>query len=98
MVCYIIPAATAITHYALRKSTPAWKKNTHHFWLTLLLLGGAIFGIIDHWWNKELFLIGANPIKDLMLGAVITLAIVISWMVVVTLDKATLKEAEKSIN
>ena len=55
MGCYIVPVVAAIIHYFFRKKIPSWKNNTHHDWLNLLFIGGAIFGVIDHLWNGELF-------------------------------------------
>jgi hypothetical protein len=95
MVCYAIPAIAAIVHGSMRKSVSSWKESTHHLWLSLLLFGGAIFGLIDHWWNGELFFIGENFLLDLLLGATITVAIFIIWGVIVTLDKSKAKKPVK---
>jgi hypothetical protein len=76
MVCYIIPLATALV------STVVWRvqrRGPAGWWLNLLLYGGAIFGVVDHLWNGELFLIGENTAVDLMLGATITAVIFGSW-------------------
>ena len=42
----------------------------------MLLYGAAGFGVIDHAWNGELF---AFTIPDLLLGFVITAALVVGW-------------------
>jgi hypothetical protein len=55
--------------------------------LNLLLAGGAVFGIIDHAWNGELFLIGPDIVSDLLLGVAITAAIVGVWSVLNYFDK-----------
>jgi hypothetical protein len=47
-----------------------------------MFLGGALFGIIDHLWNGELFLISKNWIMDLSLGFVITSGIMGSWGII----------------
>jgi hypothetical protein len=90
MVCYVIPAVAAIAHHISRKKIPSMN-NTHHLWLGLLLVGGALFGIVDHLWNGELFLIGSNIVSDLLLGTTITLTIIVAWGIVVLLDKKTKK-------
>ena len=46
-----------------------------------MLAGGGVFGVVDHLWNGELFLVGANRLWDLALGVAITLAIVAAWAV-----------------
>ena len=50
--------------------------------LSVMLLGGAFFGVIDHLWNAELFLISTNWIMDMALGFTITAMIVASWWVI----------------
>ncbi|MDI6840775.1 MAG: hypothetical protein QMD71_08020 [bacterium] len=62
LLCWSIPTAAAIIVSAVRKTR---KGEIESLWLTLLLFGGAIFGVIDHIWNKELFLIGPEPWKDI---------------------------------
>lgn len=64
MACYILPTAVAIFGFAARKR--GWK-GKYAEWFTLLFSGGALFGVIDHLWNGELFLIGENWLMDLML-------------------------------
>ncbi|MCL5011365.1 MAG: hypothetical protein M1594_00500 [Candidatus Marsarchaeota archaeon] len=82
MVCYVIPLASAIALQIGSKN-----KNAQKWWLILMLYGGAVFGIIDHIWNGELFLISGNILSDLLLGLVITITIVISWSVFVLIVK-----------
>jgi len=77
MVCYIIPtsaAAMVLAHRFFGK-----KKDIPGHQLSLLLGGGAIFGIVDHWWNGQLTLIGSNIASDLLLGLAITVAIYAVW-------------------
>ena len=78
MGCYIIPAVSAIIHYFMRKKNPSL--GQHHLWLNQLLLGGAIFGVVDHLWNGELLLFS---ISDLGLGALITTVIFAAWKIIV---------------
>jgi hypothetical protein len=84
--------AAAFAHIVMRKNITSWKENTHHLWLSLLLVGGAIFGVVDHWWNGELFFIGENALMDITLGITITIAIVAIWAVIYTLDKTRVKK------
>jgi len=74
-MCYTVPLIGAAV------TTAAWKKtkSVKVWWLMLLFWGGGLFGFIDHLWNGELFLISENIVKDLMLGVVISLAIIICW-------------------
>lgn len=78
-MCYAMPTAGAIVTSFLWSKT----KSVKVWWLNLMFCGGALFGLIDHLWNKELFLISENIASDLLLGGVITLAIVIIWAVVI---------------
>ena len=98
MVCYTVPIIAAIVHYILRRNISGWKKSVHHLWLSLLLAGGAIFGVVDHWWNGELFLIGEEPLLDIMLGVTITGAIFVIWAVIVTLNKTGVHKTTKQTN
>lgn len=80
MTCYIVPTIAALI------STGVWKfRHTKKelLWLNLMMGGGAAFGIIDHLWNNELFLIGPNILNDLLLGFVITGVIFTAWLALV---------------
>jgi hypothetical protein len=55
------------------------KKSLTLFWLMLMLYGGSLFGVIDHLWNGELFLVSEDWVKDLVLGIVITAGIIFTW-------------------
>lgn len=81
MVCYIIPLTATLISFFGRKAFH--KKDAHGFWLNIMLLGGAVFGGIDHLWNGELLLISSNWAMDLALGGVITVGITASWGVIV---------------
>jgi hypothetical protein len=82
-MCYAVPTAAAIM------TTFIWKKNMSPKLVLLMLMfyGGSLFGIIDHLWNGELFLVCANWIKDLALGVVITVGITLAWVAVLILAK-----------
>ena len=92
MVCYSIPLISALIVYLWRRTT-----NIHspkYLWLNLLLAGGALFGVVDHLWNGELFLISANWQMDLALGVVITLVIIAAWgimLITPTISKTTVR-------
>jgi len=75
-MCYAGPVAGAIVSSLVCNKT----KSTKVWWLSLLYWGGALFGVIDHLWNGELFLISGDIVKDLLLGAVITVSIFIFWL------------------
>ena len=51
------------------------------------LARGASFGIIDHLWNRELFFVSSNWIKDLCLGGVITAGLILMWIIILALAK-----------
>ena len=95
MVCYVVPTAVAIIHGIIRKNTTSLKNNVHHLWLNLLLVGAAIFGMVDHWWNGELFFIGENIYMDILLGIVITTAVFIIWKIFVAIDKSKINKLVK---
>jgi hypothetical protein len=77
MVCYVVPLAALMIGIFWRKLSR--KKGVYSLWLNRMLLGGALFGLIDHYWNGELFLISANLVTDLALGFTITGGIVATW-------------------
>jgi len=83
-MCYVVSiAAAAVTSltYSRVKSIKIW-------WLTLMFYGGAVFGIIDHLWNGELFLVSANTPKDLILGVVIVVTTILLWTMILLLSKS----------
>lgn len=85
MVCYTIPLSVAIILFVLRKVFR--KKNYSLYLLNLLLGGGAVMLVIDHFWNGELFLIGENIASDLALGIVMTTGAFVFWGIVVVVSK-----------
>lgn len=96
MVCYAIPTIAALIHHGMRSNIAGWKTSMHQKWLGMLLAGGAIFGVVDHLWNGELFLIGEHIVSDLLLGVTITVVIFAAWGIVVALDKIKTKNAVKT--
>jgi hypothetical protein len=84
-MCYTVPTTAAILTTFMWRS----KKTAPLFWLMLMFYGGALFGVIDHLWNGELFLISDNWVKDLSLGVVITVSIILVWRGVLFLAKRT---------
>lgn len=86
-MCYTVPAAAALV------TTFIWIKNgSSRLWnLLLLFLGGSVFGIIDHLWKGELFLISREWAKDLALGLVITVGMVLVWFLILFLAKKRLQ-------
>ncbi|MGB2630087.1 MAG: hypothetical protein WBD24_07030 [Candidatus Omnitrophota bacterium] len=86
-MCYTVPLVASVV------STIVWKKKNKdpRIWrLTLMLYGASIFGVIDHLWNGELFLISENAAKDLMLGVTITAAIFIGWIFSVARERKSI--------
>lgn len=84
-MCYAVPVAGAVVTSFLWKR----KKEVKLWWLNLMFYGGALFGVIDHLWNGELFLISENLVRDLLLGVAISLGIVGFWFMIVVLSKAS---------
>ena len=82
-MCYAAPLAGAVV------ATVAWSKTkgVKVWWLMLMFYGGALFGVIDHWWNGELFLVSENIVSDLSLGVVITALIFVAWGITVLFSK-----------
>ena len=82
-MCYAAPLAGAVV------TTVAWSRTRgiKVWWLMLMFYGAALFGVIDHWWNGELFLISENIISDLSLGMVITALIFVTWGITVFFSK-----------
>ncbi|MBU0471008.1 MAG: hypothetical protein KKF89_00850 [Nanoarchaeota archaeon] len=95
MTCYAVPTTAAIVHFFLRKKVDVLKNNKYQLWLNQLFLGGAIFGVVDHLWNGELFLIGENLVMDLLLGVVISVVLLMVWGLLVFADKNSLRIKEE---
>lgn len=96
MGCYAVPAVAGLVHHLMRKKISSWKTSRYHQWLGMMFFGGAIFGIVDHLWNRELFMISDNFFMDMLLGVTITAVILVSWSVMVAIDKLSLKKEAKA--
>lgn len=83
-MCYAVPTAGAVVTSVIWSRT----KSVKIWWLNLMFWGGALFGVIDHLWNGELFLISKDIVKDLMLGVVITAVILAGWAIMVAMSKS----------
>lgn len=81
MVCYAVLLGATVLTYAARRFSRI--RGPQGFWLNIMFLGGALFGVIDHAWNGELFLLGQNIFSDLALGFTITGVITAGWGLVV---------------
>lgn len=84
MVCYIVPLFATIFYTVFRKASG--RNGVHGFWLNIMMFGGAMFGVIDHLWFGELFMIGTNWIADIALGGTITAGIFSGWALIVYKD------------
>ena len=82
-MCYTVPVASAVVTTILWHKTRDPKIGQ----LNQLFYGASAFGIIDHLWNGELFLISPNIGKDLMLGVVITLSVLSGWALSLVWEK-----------
>ena len=87
-MCYTVPLVASFA------TTVLWqRKKEPKLWsLNLMLYGAALFGVIDHFWNKELFLISDNLLSDLCLGFVITAGVFLVWFGIVVLPKTKTKK------
>lgn len=82
-MCYVVSIAAAVVTsltWSRTKSIKVW-------WLTLMFYGGAMFGVIDHLWNGELFLVSVNTPKDLILGVLIVVTTILLWGMMLLLSK-----------
>jgi hypothetical protein len=82
-MCYAGPLAGAVISHTIWSRT----KSVKVWWLTLMFYGGALFGVVDHWWNGELFLISDKIARDLLLGVAISAIILLVWGVMLRLVK-----------
>jgi len=98
MVCYTIPTTAAILLHFIRGNKVSWKGSQKYKSLNLLLFGGAIFGVVDHLWNGELFLVGPSILSDISLGFAITATIIVAWGVMAYLEEASQKKTSKAVN
>jgi hypothetical protein len=77
MTCYAVPLTAAALIFGGRKILH--KTDEKSFRFCQMMAGGAIFGVVDHAWNGELFLFGPNLLADLALGVAITGFITLAW-------------------
>jgi hypothetical protein len=83
-MCYTVPlVASAVSTFVWRRKGNDRKIGK----LNLMFYGASIFGVIDHLWNGELFLISGNTAKDLLLGVIITAAIFVGWRISLRADR-----------
>jgi hypothetical protein len=74
-MCYSEPLLGA----AVTSMIWARTKSVKVFFLMLMFCGGALFGVIDHLYNGELFSVPKQLTSDLILGAIITVSILALW-------------------
>ena len=86
MACYIVPAAAFVIHKIIQRKNPKLQTQNHTN-LSLLLGGGAIFGLVDHAWNGELLFGKQGLLLDLALGVAITVSIFTVWGIMVFAEK-----------
>jgi len=84
-MCYTLPLTAAIVTTILWRQ----KKEVRIWWLNLMLYGGTLFGVVDHLWHGELFLISESITKDLSLGGVITATIFACWGMMLALARVS---------
>jgi hypothetical protein len=74
-MCHAVPIANAIV------TTFWWKKSRSPRLgqLNLMFYGASIFGIVDHLWSGELFLISPDLTKDILKGVVIAASVWGIW-------------------
>ena len=94
MVCYAVPALVAFLSVGFGRRCGLRAKYAQ--WFTLLFTGGSVFGVVDHLWNGELFLIGPNVVDDLMLGVTIAAALFVAWALAVRIDQMTVKSPQRA--
>ena len=76
MGCYTVPAAAALIQFVFRRKNKFLGEQARY--LNQLYTGGALFGIIDHIWNGDLFLFS---VSDFLLGITITLGMTFTWWI-----------------
>ncbi|HII39415.1 TPA: hypothetical protein HA318_05440 [Candidatus Micrarchaeota archaeon] len=87
MACFAVPLLAGVA------SSVVWrKKKTPALWqLNLLFYGAGVFGLVDHWWNNELYIpVDAAVLQaDLLLGCLITVAVLGFWGVLVAIARVS---------
>ncbi|VVC01352.1 Uncharacterised protein [uncultured archaeon] len=74
MACYALSVLAAGGLYLIRRKGDSAELRS----LNQMLLGGAVFGFVDHLWNGELFS-SPNLVNDMMLGVAIVASILGIW-------------------
>lgn len=87
MVCWTIPLMAAVITYGITRGRGL--RDSRGWWLNLMFLGGALFGVIDHLWYGELFLISEYWLMDAALGSVIAGGTFGCWGVIVFIPGIT---------
>ena len=80
MCCWTVPLIATIIGFLGSKALN--KQGSNVLSLNIMLLGGALFGAIDHLWHGELFLITSAWSADLALGGLITGGITTGWGII----------------
>ena len=84
MVCYAVPlVATVILSACRRASASNWLRSAQGFWLNIMMLGGSVFGLVDHLFAGELFVLTSAWMTDIAIGGAITAGIAGCWGVLV---------------
>lgn len=94
MGCYTVPAAAFVCHKILQRKNRKLQNASQHR-LSLLLFGGAIFGLVDHAWNGELLFGTEGLVMDLLLGVTITASIFAVWGAMTLAEKWSLFSSAK---
>ena len=91
-MCYVAPVIGAVI------TTAVWRKakSAKLWWLTLMFYGSALFGIIDHLWKGELFLISENITSDLLLGMTIVAITFTVWGAIVMVGDKKIRKNQKT--
>lgn len=90
MVCYIVPlVATALISVGRKTGGKGLSIGhaSYGLWLNIMMLGGAVFGLIDHMFTGELFVLTSMWMTDMAVGGAITAGITACWGVVVAMPK-----------
>ncbi len=84
-MCFIVPLTITLIINGLKIAKKISISNLNR--LNFLMLGGVTMLVVDHLWNGELFLIGPNVIKDLILGVVMSVAVLSIWIMMIVYEK-----------
>jgi len=90
MVCYSVVLGAAIIAQGLKGKIE--NRVPHTNVLSLMLWGGSIALIIDHFVNGELFILSGNLLWDLLVGSAMALGIILIWALYVAVRKSLKRE------